>query len=73
MLKSPTSLTLTKDDTEFLDAQARARGISRSAVARLIFREWDEMKRAGVHIAHIGELPHPADAEPVTVVYVREG
>ena len=55
-------------DVEKIKKVAQRFGLSDSSALRLIIREWDEFKRAGVEV-----LPHPADGEPVPVIYTQEG
>ncbi len=70
MRTRPITLTLEHSDIALLAGEGERRGLSQSAMARLIIREWAER-----NVIALGVLPHPPNAESIPVVFVekREG
>lgn len=64
------AVSLYPSDISIVDAHVAPMQLSFSDGVRMIIREWAEMKR--MHVVKTDELPHPADAHPVPVVYVQE-
>jgi hypothetical protein len=58
--------SLYPEDIEIVKSYGEARGLDWSSALRLIIREWSVYR-----VARIEDLPHPADAQPVPVVYVE--
>ncbi len=60
------AFVISERDLAEIKAEADMKGLNKSAMLRVILSEWRQLRVVG-----FGELPHPADAQPVPVIYVE--